>query len=158
MRVGQEPGRAVAPAPLSSHPPALLQIMPRSTWRSCRRRPSRSLAACCASPSSTATITRSTSSTPGARGPAWPTGSLLPPSAQLAQPPRPSGVTPTPSVARPSSRSLHAIPLLVGPGGQLAASGWAPGEERALGCHANRPERVRSRVGPSLGAVPITGF
>lgn len=27
-----------------------------------------------------------------------------------------------------------------------------------LGCRANRPEQVRSWVGPSLGMVPITGF
>lgn len=60
-------GGVCAPQLALSSPTAsgILQIMPRSTWLSCRRRPSRSQAACSASPSSTATITRSTSSMPG---------------------------------------------------------------------------------------------
>lgn len=77
--VNGQGGEAGLAWPLA-HPPGLLQIMPRSTWPSCRRRLSRSQAACSASPSSTATITRSTSSMPGTQGLlAGPTRSLLPP-------------------------------------------------------------------------------
>lgn len=133
---GTRAGRGPRPA-LSSHPPALLQIMPRSTWRSCRRRPSRSLAACCASPSSTATITRSTSSTPGAR----PRVAHRVPPASLGRPGQPglSGVTPNPAsyqtlLMESPGHPFTGWPWRWGVGGrQLVAWGWAPGEERVLG-------------------------
>lgn len=133
---GTRAGRGPRPA-LSSHPPALLQIMPRSTWRSCRRRPSRSLAACCASPSSTATITRSTSSTPGAR----PRVAHRVPPASLGRPGQPglSGVTLNPAnyptlLMESPGHPFTGWPWQWGVGErQLVAWGWAPGEERVLG-------------------------
>lgn len=88
----------------------------------------------------------------------------------LPRPPRPARAVwrhpepcqlpdPPHGVSRPS---FYWLALAVGGWGE-AAGGLALGSRGGegpwdgLGCCANRPERVRSWAGPSLGAVPIAG-